>query len=97
MTTQTYKLSKDQFLADLEPFKSKGLPTDSIIHKMVTGCGATTLELEFPRNSIIIEPNLPVILGKCKKINKNLRKNKIVQGVYEGIDVEQIKQFLMNR
>ncbi|WP_179416147.1 hypothetical protein HDF19_08420 [Mucilaginibacter sp. E4BP6] len=97
MTTETYKLSKDQFLEYLEPFKSRGLPTDSIIHKMVTGCGATTLELKFPRNSIIIEPNLPVIKGKCDKLNKKLRKNKVVQGVYEGIDVEQIKQYLKNR
>lgn len=97
MTTETYMLSEGQFLAQLEPFKSKGLQTNSIIHKMVTGCGATTLELEFPRNSIIIEPNLPVILGKCKKLNKGKRKNKVVQGVYEGIEPEHIKRYLENR
>jgi hypothetical protein len=97
MTTQTYNLPKGQFLAKFEPFASKGLPTNSIIHKMVTGCGATTLELSFPRNSIIIEPNLPVILGKCKKLNEGKRKHKIVQGVYEGVEPEHIKQYLKNR
>jgi len=85
------------FLGQIEPFKSQGLPTNTIIHKKVTGCGATTSELEFPRNSIIIEPNVPVITGKCNKINKGKRKNKIVQGVYEGITVDMIKDYLNNR
>jgi len=97
MTTETYKLAEGQFLAKLEPFATKGLPTNSIIHKMVTGCGATTLELSFPRNSIIIEPNLPVIKGKCNKLNGKKRKHKIVQGVYEDVEVEHIKQYIGNR
>jgi len=96
MNSETFKLPKDTFLSNLEPFASKGLPTNSIIHKMVTGCGATTLELSFPRNSIIIEPNLPVIKGKCAKINGKARKNKIVQGVHEDVSVDDIKYYLAN-
>jgi hypothetical protein len=97
MTTETYHISEGQFLGNIEPFKSQGLPTNSIIHKKLTGCGATTLELEYPRNSIIIEPNVPVIVGKCKKMNKNKRKNKVVQAVHNGKDVDDIKYYLENR
>lgn len=91
MTTQIHYLSEYQFLGELEPFKSKGLPGDSIIQKEITGCGATTLELYFDRNSIIIEPNLPVILGKAKKLNKNRRKNKLVLAVHDSVTVDDIK------
>lgn len=40
------------------------IPTNTIIDKTVCGCGATTLEINSKRNSIIIEPNVPVIVGK---------------------------------
>lgn len=97
MKTLTYEISEGQFLGQLEPFKSMGLPTNSIIHKQITGCGATTLELEYPRNSIIIEPNLPVILGKAAKINKKKRKHKVILGVHEKVSIEQIKSYIENR
>ncbi|WP_184544108.1 hypothetical protein [Mucilaginibacter sp. FT3.2] len=41
------------------------LPENKIIYKTLTGCGATTLELECQRNSILIEPYIPVIKGKA--------------------------------
>jgi len=97
MKTEVYYISEGQFLAQLEPFKTNGLPTDSIIHKELTGCGATTLELEFERNSIIIEPNLPVIIGKCAKMNKGRRKYKIALGVHERITVDHITEYIANR
>lgn len=97
MKTITYYISNRQFLAELEPFKSSGLPTNSIIHKEITGCGATTLELEFNRNSIIIEPNLPVIRGKAEKMNGKKRKNKVILGVYENISIDDIKNYITNR
>ena len=43
------------------------IPTNSIINKTVTGCGATYAEINAPRHSVIIEPNVPVIEGKMKK------------------------------
>ena len=32
------------------------IPTNSIINKTVTGCGATYAEINAPRHSVIIEP-----------------------------------------
>ena len=43
------------------------IPTNSIINKTVTGCGATYAEINATRHSVIIEPNVPVIEGKMKK------------------------------
>ena len=43
------------------------IPTDVIIDKTICGCGATWLEIHSKRNSIIIEPNVPVIIGKVQK------------------------------
>lgn len=42
----------------------KEIPTNTIIDKTVCGIGATWLEIHSKRNSIIIEPNVPVIIGK---------------------------------
>lgn len=76
-----------QFLKDIKPFKKTGIPTNVIFFKTLTGCGATSLEIEWPRNSIIIEPNVPVIIGKRKK-------HKQVLGVYENITGDQITEYL---
>ncbi len=43
------------------------LPHKKIIYKYLTGCGATHLELISKRNSILIEPYIPVILGKASE------------------------------
>jgi len=53
-------INKGQFLACVMP----RIASNTIIKKNVTGIGATTLEIESLRNSIIILPNLPVILLK---------------------------------
>ncbi|MGJ1366319.1 hypothetical protein [Sphingobacterium spiritivorum] len=58
---------KEIFQANkMHPF----IPTNSILFKNITGIGATTLELEAKRHSIIVEPNSPVIIGKQKKYPK---------------------------
>lgn len=97
MIKESYKLPMGKFLAQIEPFKRLGLPESSIMHKKIPGCGATTLELLFPRDSIIIEPNKPVIIGKCLKYNGRTRKNKVILGVYEGVEVSDIKRYVENR
>lgn len=97
MKTEAYALSKGTFLSEIEPFKTKGFLTDRIYHKKIPGCGATTLELKYLRNSIIIEPNVPVIMGKCKKMNKGKRKHKVIMGVYDQYDVADIKSYLEDR
>lgn len=76
-------LNKDQYLSDV----IRQIPTNSIISKRIPGCGATTLELNTYRNSIILVPNVPVINSKCQKY-KNLL------GVYEKVSVGEITQYL---
>ncbi|MDB5056428.1 MAG: hypothetical protein JWM44_4478 [Bacilli bacterium] len=76
-----------KFLAQILPFKLTGLPTDTIFFKTLTGCGATTMELSWPRPSVIIEPNVPVIIGKMKK-------HKDVLGIYEKTTSEEIEEYL---
>lgn len=76
-------LRKNQFL-------SKEIKTNCIFYKNVTGIGATHSEIFIAkRNSIIIEPNVPVIIGKSKG-------NELVIGVYEGVTREQVKRYLQN-
>ena len=53
---------KIQYLTEILP----EIPTNTILYKKLTGLGATYGELKAHRNSIIIEPNKPVISGKCK-------------------------------
>ena len=54
----------------------ENIPSNVILDKTLTGIGATYTEIEAKRNSIIIEPNVPVIIGKTKD-----RSN--VLGVFE--------------
>lgn len=60
---------------------------NTILHKTVCGIGATTLELETERNSIIIEPNVPVIKGKELK-------HPAMLGVYEGVSTHDIEDYI---
>ena len=63
------------------------IPTNTILYKRLTGLGATYGELKAKRNSIIIEPNKPVISGKCadpKHSDDNLF------GVFESVYTENI-------
>ena len=62
---------KPQYLADalFQVLGHKYIPTNVILKKTLPGLGATYGEINTtisPRHSIIIEPNVPVILGKTK-------------------------------
>ena len=83
MKTEKLLIEKGQYLSDILP----EIPTNSIVSKTVPGCGATTLEIETKRNSIIIVPNVPVIHSKCNKYPDLL-------GVYEGVSVQDIIDYL---
>ena len=49
----------------LDAVYGDGIPTNIILNKTICGIGATYLEIEIAkRHSIIIEPNIPVIVGK---------------------------------
>ena len=77
------KLSKGQYLSDI----MNEIPSDCILSKRIPGCGATTLELNTDRNSIIIVPNVPVILSKCSKYPNLL-------GVYEGVKLSRVVEYI---
>ena len=76
------------------PFLSElinAIPTNTILNKKLTGLGATYLEIKSQRNSIIVEPNVPVIKGKCK--DPEHKKDNLL-GVYKGVTVDDIIDYL---
>ncbi|WP_159635668.1 hypothetical protein [Sphingobacterium composti Ten et al. 2007 non Yoo et al. 2007] len=83
MKTQDIKINKNKFL-------SKLIPSNCIFFKNLTGIGATHVELNIAqRNSIVIEPFVPVITGK------SINNDKIL-GVYEGITKKDIVKYLQS-
>lgn len=60
------------------------LPANKIIFKDETGCGATTAEILALRHSILIEPYIPVILGKSSKT---------VFAVHGDVTVSKIEEY----
>lgn len=78
---------KIQYLTEVLP----QIPTNTILYKKLTGLGATYGELKANRNSIILEPNVPVIKGKCKDPKHS---NDNLFGVYENVTVEKIVKYL---
>lgn len=76
-------IHKGQYLSDV----MNEIPSDCILSKKIPGCGATTLELDTQRNSIIIVPNIPVIKSKCNKYDSLL-------GVYENVTVDKVCNYL---
>ena len=84
---QTVEIREQEYMSDLYP---NGLPNNAIIDKTLTAKGATTSELEAKRNSIIIEPTVPVINGKQAKYPKAL-------GVREGITDANVKAYLQDK
>lgn len=83
------KIDYDQYLGE----QLDHIPTNVIFFKLLPGLGVTTLEIDDKsRNSIIIEPNVPVIVGKCGKYNTSNTKR--IRGVYEGKSVDDIIEYL---
>lgn len=85
---KTYRIRENQWLKDVLGM----IPTNIILFKLLCGIGATDLELNTLRNSIIVEANVPVIIGKCKKYNTSRKKR--ILGVYEGVTVDHIIEYL---
>lgn len=84
------KLGRNQYLENV----ISQIEINIILFKFLCGIGATTLELENKeRSSIVIEPNRPVIEGKCRKYNVK-RKQKVILGVYEGVRKDDIIEYL---
>ena len=92
MNTQIIQINKNengkiQYLTEVLPM----IPANTILYKTLTGLGATYGELKANRNSIIIEPNVPVIVGKC---NDPKHKEDNLFGVYEGVYTEDVIKYL---
>ena len=83
METEIKEIKIGQRLSDIMDF----LPSNAIIQKTLPGIGATYLEITSKRNSIIIEPNVPVIEGKSKKHSNIL-------GVIGGVTKQDVKNYL---
>ena len=76
-----------------ELLEDKIIPTNTILCKTLTGLGATYSEIKAPRHSIIIEPNRPVIIGKCKDPDhKNDNLFGVVQGVFADDVIDYIEE-----
>ncbi len=86
MKKQEITIAQHQRLSDV----LTEIPTNVILNKTITGCGATHSEIHAKRNSIIIEPNLPVIDGKCAK-------HPDIFGVKEGVTKEEIVAYLKHK
>ena len=78
-------LHKGQYLSDV----MNEIPSNCILSKRIPGCGATTLELETERPSIIVVPNVPVIKSKCEKYPN-------LMGVHEDVTIDKITNYLTN-
>jgi hypothetical protein len=91
MNTITIPIQQDQTLA--EALKLAGypnIPTNVILNKVLTGIGATYMEIKAERNSIIIEPNVPVIVCKTKD-------HKDTIGVFKGgASDNKIEEYMCN-
>lgn len=93
MQTVTIDIHKNEWLS--ESLKRHGyggvIPSNVILDKTVTGLGATHCELYAHRNSIIIEPNVPVIL--CKLENEELK----LEGVYERVTPMPLAKYMTSQ
>ena len=85
-----FTAGRRQYLTEILP--NATIPTNTILYKKLTGLGATYGELKANRNSVIIEPNKPVIAGKCKDPK---HKDDNLLGVHDGIFTDDIVLYML--
>lgn len=91
MNVELLNINKGEWLSDA--FERQGyplIPSNVIIDKTVTGLGITHMEVHAKRPSIIIEPNVPVIIGKAEGKDNRL-------AVYELCTKPMIRKFLQRK
>ena len=64
---------------------------NTILCKFLTGIGATHLEITAPRHSILIEPNIPPIKGKCA--NPQYKSYNLF-GVIQKVSIDDVSNYL---
>ena len=86
MNIRHIPIKKGQHLSDVYAIES-----NTILCKTLTGLGATYSEIKAKRHSIIIEPNQPAIIGKCKSI---VHKKDNLCPAMQGVKTEDITEYL---
>lgn len=79
------KISKGQKLSDIYPI----IESNIVLNKTLAGVGATYLEIKANRNSIIVAPNLPVIVNKVEQ-----HKKEHLFGVYQKVNTDDIVDYI---
>lgn len=79
----------EKLFSTLKRIHYNNIPSNVVLNKTLTGIGATYGELHSHRHSIIIEPNVPVILQKTDE-HKNLQP----LAVYAKCTEAKIKRYL---
>lgn len=88
MKSTTLYIKKDQRLVNI----LTELQSNTIYDKFIPGTGATTLEIDSQRNSILILPFVPVIEGKQYDDNGKYREELI--GVFGEMNKEHVTTYL---
>lgn len=86
MKTKEIRIKKGQHLSDVCTIES-----NTILCKTLTGLGATYSEIKADRDSIIIEPNQPAIMGKCKS---TVHKKDNLFGVMQKVTTDDVVDYL---
>lgn len=84
MKKKYIQIQQGQHLSDIYQIES-----NTILCKTLTGMGATYSEIKAHRDSIIIEPNQPAIIGKCQQ-----HKEDNVFGVMHRVMTDDIIEYL---
>ena len=88
MERRVINIQEGQYLSDIYQIEP-----NTVLCKTITGLGATYSEIKADRDSIIIEPNQPAILGKCKS---PVHKNDNLFGVMERVSSDDVAEYLEN-
>ncbi|RYY49281.1 MAG: hypothetical protein EOO06_07580 [Chitinophagaceae bacterium] len=89
---KTVAIQKGQYLSEVKELSP--LPSNSIIHKVVPGLGATHGEINAERHSIIILPSVPVIKSKVTKHNEGREAEQRILGIHKGVTADRVKEYL---
>ncbi len=91
MNIEQLDINKGEWLSDaLKRQGYKMIPSNVVIDKTVPGLGITHMEIYSKRESVIIEPNVPVIIGKAEAKDHCL-------AVYAVCTKTDIKNFLKRK
>jgi len=83
-----------RYLSDNQRF-SNGTPSNYIIFKRKPGLGATYGEITYEeRNSIILEPNTPVLEGKRDAMRNGEKLHPNILVVFKGVEKEEVLAYL---